>query len=36
MGKIIGSIIKNNTEQEINDIGLIIKTKTEKEINLNE
>ena len=35
MVKIIGSIIKNNTEQEINDIGLIIKTKTEKEINLN-
>ena len=35
MGKVIGSIIKNNTEQEINDIGLIIKTKTEKEINLN-
>ena len=35
MGKIIGSIIKNNTEQEINDIRLIIKTKTEKVINLN-
>ena len=35
MGKVIGSIIKNNTEQEINFIGLIIKTKTEKEINLN-
>ena len=35
MGKIIGSIIKNKTEQEINDIGLILKTKIEKEINLN-
>ena len=35
MGKIIGSIIKNKTEQKINDIGLIIKNKTEKEINLN-
>ena len=35
MGKIIGSIIKNKTEQEINDIRLIIKTKKEKVINLN-